>query len=176
MRILKRVLICLIVVLITIILVYLLLPKSGGYLKKVSAKLYVNGDYVDDTAIMYWYNRKGEGPARFSLPLITTLKGLGCEIEGSLLTNGSKVKVRFNDREYDLERDDVTSYLYENGVLIYRDLGLAEKWYRRKGEIYLSDTEYERVLTTFGLDLLACEVDNEERTIKLTVCFNDNKP
>ncbi len=165
MRRLREVLICIIALLIIAILIYLLLPKSGGYLKTVSAKLYVNGHYVDDTAILYWYNKEGQGPARFSLPLTTTLKALGCEIEGDGLKDGSELTAIVGNDIFIIERHGSGSSIYKNDEVVL--MNAARPKTVNRGPLYMNDFNYEEILTVLGFNHISCEIGEEEKTVNL---------
>ncbi len=148
----------------------------AGHTTVVQAEMYVNGELLDMPAIMYWYGDPDLGGALISIPLYSTLEGLGCQIEreeqnDSSSTTGEypSVTVRVGSRVFVIKEKSYSSDLYENDRQIYFDMGFREEFGSRKvkGQLYLGNSEYKKVLKYFGFDQITCEIDEEARIIRL---------
>ncbi|MBR4578122.1 MAG: hypothetical protein IKO22_00765 [Oscillospiraceae bacterium] len=159
-KILKIILLILAIAICLLILVYILLPKAGGR-NDVNAKLYVNGELLEEPASIYWRGYS----ALASFPLIATLESLGCQVKEEKQEDKIIVTILSGDREFTVENGN----LYEKGHYIYYDIariGSCRGLFKRE-QYYLDISDHEKLLKALGFDQISCEIDEKTRVVHL---------
>lgn len=159
----KRCIIMIVVIsIVGLLLLTCLLTNGMERIKTTSAALFVNGRQIEESAVIYWYDRS----ALVQFPFFSTLEALGCQVEQDKSGESTDTLIRVGDREFVLERgSSYSSYLYENGKLICSDVARYGK--RRNGLLYLDGRRCEEVLTILGYDHISFTIDEEDRIVEL---------
>lgn len=148
------------------------------HVKVVKAELYVNGELLEMPAFMYWYVDPAVGGAQVQFPLYSTLESLGCQIEreeqnesSSTMGWDSSVSVWAGSRAFVIKENSYSSGLFENDRQIYSDMARRNTTHggrNVRGQLYLDDSDYEKVLTILGFDQIICEIDEKEKIVRLS--------
>lgn len=154
------------------------LAIAGLGVTAVKAELYVNGELLEMPAFMYWYVDPALGGAQVQFPLYSTLESLGCQIErqgqndtSSTMGRYSYTTVRAGSHVFVIKENSASSDLFENDRQIYSDIAQRERHFggrKARGQLYLDDSDYEKVLTILGFDQITCEINEEERIVRLS--------
>ncbi len=133
--------------------------------KRTLADLYVNGERLEMPAAIYWRGKS----VLVQFPLYATLESLNCQVERERQEDPSIVTVRAGSHTFVIKENSFSSTLYENDRPIFDNLAQRLPYGGRgvKGQRYLDDEDYERVLKIFGFDQITCKIDEEARIVSL---------
>ena len=185
MKTLKRVLVGVYIYVNISILVFVLFfvfsPKANSDIISVSADCYVNGEWIESSAIFYWYGWHGhpmieKSPPGLELPYFEILEKLGCQIEREENADDMFATIRVNGREFSLVGDKYL-VLYENDRRLNYgaerlDLYRGRQEQGKYGPFYThcdSDT-FKEMLKALGFNNITLEFDEEPWVVRLTAC------